>query len=103
MKSYQIWAENMKGAPLEYEYDIYVDGEDTGIRHSNVESWSDHVKGQEVGQMKNTGDGLEISLSGVKKPIKLDYMQAFQLLCLLSVDMIPYKSEIRECTTVKQF
>ena len=54
MKNYQIWAENMKGAPLEYEYDIYVDGEDTGIRHSNVESWSDHVKGQEVGQMKNT-------------------------------------------------
>lgn len=103
MKNYQIWTENMKGAPLQLEYEIYADGEYTRIHYSNDESWSDHVKGQEVGQMHNTGDGLEVTLVGVKGKIKLDYMQAHQLLSLLISDTLEYKTEIRESKTIKQF
>ena len=103
MKNYQIWTEHIKNGPLIHEYEIYTDGEITTMHRTDNDNWSDHAKGEKVGEMKNSGDDLVITLEGMKKPIILDYMQAHQLLALLMIDGLDYKSEVRESRTLKQF
>ena len=103
MKKYEVWTENHRGEPLDYDYNIIDDENgEVKLRYSNSEGWSEHIRDYEIGSMTNTGDSLIIKIKGMKK-LELDYQQAHKLLTLLAFDTKEWKSEIRQSITVKQF
>jgi hypothetical protein len=103
MKKYEIWSETSIGQPLEHDYDIIEKDGELIANRSNSADWTSDSRGNEVGKLVNSTDGFIITLEGVKKPIKLDYMAAYVLRCLLNVEEKIFKTEVRTSTVVKKF
>ncbi len=73
-----------------HEYDLVKIADQTLLKCSRNGEWSDHMKGKQVASLEDDGNGVKINIEG--KKIKLDYLQAFQILVLLAKNNdLPFK------------
>lgn len=86
-------------APLSYDYDLDEGYLFTTLKYSGSGNWGDQLIGEVAGSIQDTGDEIIIKVNGVK-PLKLDYLQAQQLLILL-LNNNQEKIEIRESKLIK--
>ena len=104
MKKYEIHTQNHKNGPLDHDYDLIQDDELHTLSYSNSRAWSEHIRGESVGALIDDGNGVIVTLDGLKKPIKLDYKQVMELqVLLLSSLQKDYITEIREVTTTLSY
>lgn len=104
MKKYEVHIQNHKGGLLDHDYNLTQDDELHVLTHSNSKNWSAHVRDQSVGALVDDGNGVVVTLDGLKKPIKLDYKQVLELqVLLLSSLQKDYITEIREVTTTMSY
>ena len=86
-------------APLSYDYDLDEGYLFTTLKYSGSGNWGDQLVGNVAGSIQDTGDDLIIKVNGIKQ-LKLDYLQAQQLLILL-LSRNEEKLEIRESKLIK--
>jgi hypothetical protein len=86
-------------APLSHDYDLDEGYLFTTLKYSGSGNWGDQLVGTVAGSIQDTGDDLIIKVNGVKQ-LKLDYLQAQQILILL-LSNNQEKIEIRESKLIK--
>lgn len=99
MKHVYVQVDAEGTAPLSYDYDLDEGYLFTTLKYSGSGNWADHLIGEIAGSIQDTGDDLIIKVNGVKQ-LKLDYLQAQQLLILL-LSNTEEKLEIRESKLIK--
>jgi hypothetical protein len=97
MEQLQVYVQNSKNEPLEYDYDLEMGACLTRLNLSNNSDWT--CGGQTALTITDDGNGLSIKFTD-KKPINLDYNQSRELLIALSMS-ITDKIEIRKSETIK--
>jgi hypothetical protein len=65
---------------------IVGDSHNLKISRSHSEIWSAHVRGELIGKLKDTGNGINIKING--KKIKFEYDEFCYLFNLMSVKML---------------
>lgn len=99
MKQVYVQVDMDETAPLSYDYDL-IDGDyDSTLKYSGSGNWGDQLVGNVAGSIQDTGDDLIIKVNGVKQ-LKLDYLQAQQILILL-LNYNQEKIEFRESKLIK--
>jgi hypothetical protein len=99
MKQVYLQTDAEGTAPLSYDYDLDEGYLFTTLKYSGSGNWADHLIGEIAGSIQDTGNEVIIKVNGVK-PLKLDYLQAQQLLILL-LNNNQEKIEIRESKIIK--
>jgi hypothetical protein len=99
MEKLQVYVENSKSEPLEYDYDLEVGACLTNLKYSDNADWT--CGGQTAISITDDGDGLTVKFFD-KKPINLEYSEARELLIVLSM-CTKDKIEIRKSETIKTF
>lgn len=99
MKQVFVQTDMEETTPLSYDYDLDEGYLFTTLKHSSSGNWADHLIGSIAGSIQDTGDELIIKINDMK-PLKLDYIQAQQVLILL-LNYNQEKIEIRESKLIK--
>jgi len=69
------------------------------ISNSNI--WNEHVRGEKIGKLVDTGNDIKINIEGQK--IKLDYSQFCYLYSLTHIKMLEDKSMSSTTEIVKKY
>jgi len=99
MKQVYVQVDQTGDEPLSHDYDLEDGYLFTTLKHSYQIDWTEDLKGAIAGTLQDDGNGLIINIEGLKK-LKLDYLQAQQLLILL-LSNNQEKIEIRESKVIK--
>jgi hypothetical protein len=99
MEKLQVYVENSKREPLEYDYDLELGACLIKLNFSDNSEWT--CAGQTALTITDDGDGISVKFPD-KKPINLLYSEARELLIALSMS-ITDKIEIRKSETIKTF
>jgi hypothetical protein len=99
MKQVFVQVDMEETTPLSYDYDLDEGYLFTTLKHSGSGNWGDQLVGSIAGSIQDTGDELIIKINDMK-PLKLDYLQAQQVLILL-LNYNQEKIEIRESKLIK--
>ena len=99
MKQVYVQVDMDETTPLSYDYDLVEDDKGLMLKYSNSGNWGEQLVGEVAATIEDSGDDLTIRISG-NKPLKLDYLQAQQLLILL-LGTTEEKLEFRESKLIK--
>ena len=99
MKQVYLQVDMTGDEPLQHDYDLEDGYLFTTLRHSYHTDWNEDLKGAAAGTLQDDGNELIINIEGLKK-LKLNYLQAQQLLILL-LSNNEEKIEIRESKVIK--
>lgn len=97
MEKLQVYVENSKSEPLEYDYDLEVGACLIKLNFSDNPEWT--CGGQTALTITDDGDGLSIKFPD-KKPINLEYSEARELIIALTMSVTD-KIEIRKSEIIK--
>ncbi len=89
-----------ENAGMSHEYDLDKGYLFTTLKYSNSSDWADHLKGEVAGSIQDGEEDEVVIKIEEMKPLKLNYMQAQQLLILL-LSNNEEKIEIRESKIIK--
>jgi hypothetical protein len=85
---------------MSHDYDLDEGYLFTTLKYSKNSDWADHLKGEIAGSIQDTEEDEVVIKIEEMKPLKLNYMQAQQLLILL-LSNNEEKIEIRESKIIK--
>lgn len=97
MEQLQVYVENTKGEPLDYDYDLEVGACLIKLNFSDNPDWT--CAGQTTLTITDDGDGLSIKFPD-RKAINLLYSEARELIIALSMSVTD-KIEIRKSEIIK--
>jgi hypothetical protein len=95
-KLVKVYVQNMMDddSPLDHDYNISGNQEKRILKFSESEAWSAGTRDSFAAHCKDDGNNIKIKfLDGTK--VKLDYMQASQLIVML-LDNCDYKFKLEE-------
>lgn len=99
MKQVYVQTDRDEAVPLSHDYNLDDGYLFTTLHYSSSSDWGDQLKGTLAGSIQDTGDELIVKLSDMKQ-LKLNYLQAQQMLLLL-LSKSEEKIEIRESKLIK--
>jgi hypothetical protein len=99
MEKLQVYVENSKHEPLEYDYDLEIGACLMNLKFSQNPEWS--CGGQTALTITDDGDGLSVKFPD-RKAIALSYAEARELFIALSMSVTD-KIEIKKSEIIKTF
>ena len=97
MEKLQVYVENSKDEPLEYDYDLELGACLIKLNYSNNAEWA--CKEENALTITDDGNGLSIKFPD-KKPINLLYSEARELIIALTMSVTD-RIEIRKSEIIK--
>jgi hypothetical protein len=99
MEKLQVYVQNSKNEPLDYDYDLELGACLINLNFSDNPEWAS--KGENALTITDSGDGLSIKFPD-RKAINLLYSEARELFIALSMSVTD-KIEIRKSEIIKTF
>lgn len=99
MKQVYVQVDMDETSQLSHDYDLDEGYLFTTLKYSGSGNWGEQLVRTVAGSIQDTGDDLIIKVNGFKQ-LKLDYLQAQQILILL-LNYNQEKIEIRESKLIK--